>query len=31
VIDEVIPLAEAQRAYEAILAPGTFGKIVMKP
>jgi len=31
VIDEVIPLAEAQRAHEAILAPGTFGKIVMKP
>ena len=30
VIDEVIPLAEAQRAHEAILAPGTFGKIVMK-
>ena len=31
VIDEVIPLAEAQRAHEAILAPGTFGKIVMRP
>jgi NADPH:quinone reductase len=31
VIDEVIPLAEAQRAHEAILSPGTFGKIVMKP
>jgi NADPH2:quinone reductase len=31
VIDEVIPLAEAQRAHEAILAPGTFGKIVLKP
>jgi NADPH2:quinone reductase len=31
VIDEVIPLSEAQRAHEAILSPGTFGKIVMKP
>jgi NADPH2:quinone reductase len=31
VIDEVIPLAEAQRAHEAILAPGTFGKVVLKP
>lgn len=31
VIDEEIPLAEAQRSHEAILAPGTFGKIVLKP
>lgn len=31
VIDEVIPLAEAQRAHEAILAPGTFGKVILKP
>lgn len=31
VIDEVIPLAEAQRAHEAIVAPGTFGKILLKP
>jgi NADPH:quinone reductase len=31
VIDESIPLAEAQRAHEAILAPGTFGKVLLKP
>jgi NADPH:quinone reductase len=31
VIDEQIPLAEARRAHEAVLAPGTFGKIVLKP
>ncbi len=29
-IDEAIPLAEARRAHEAIVAPGTFGKIVLK-
>jgi NADPH:quinone reductase len=31
VIDEAIPLAEAQSAHEAILAPGTFGKVILKP
>jgi len=30
VIDEEIPLAEARRAHEAIMAPGTSGKIVLK-
>lgn len=29
-IDEIIPLAEARRAHETVLAPGTYGKIVMK-
>src|SRR6266567_4729313 len=31
VIDETIPLADARRAHEAIVAPGSFGKIVLKP
>jgi NADPH2:quinone reductase len=31
VIDEQIPLADARRAHEAVLAPGSFGKIVLKP
>jgi NADPH:quinone reductase len=30
VIDEEFPLAEARRAHETILAPGTHGKIVLK-